>query len=69
MSRDPAATHRTGSAAQPAEENNKTVQQQQNSELVLPQADAPADRTTTYRTVSPVSEPSELGIEPDTSVL
>ena len=39
------------------------------SALVAPRADAVADRTTTYRYVSPVSDPSELGSEPDSWLL
>ena len=35
------------------------------SALVAPRADALTDRTTTYSVVSPVSDPSELGSEPD----
>ena len=33
--------------------------------MVLPRADALVDRTTTYSPVSPVSDPSKLGSEPD----
>ena len=35
------------------------------SALVAPRADALTDRTITYSCVSPVSDPSELGSEPD----
>ncbi len=69
MSRDWAATHRTGSGARPAEETNKTVPQQQTSELVAPRADALTHRITTYRIISAVSDPSELGSEPDSWLL
>ena len=65
MSRDWAATHRTGSGARPAEEKTRNRAVAKTSELVLPRADALADRTTTYSHVSPVSDPSELGSEPD----
>ena len=33
--------------------------------MVAPRADALTDRTTTYSIVSPASDPSELGSEPD----
>jgi hypothetical protein len=33
--------------------------------VVVPQANALTDRTTTHRYTSPVSDPSELGSEPD----
>ena len=66
MSRDWAATHRTGRGARPAErKNNKIVPQLKTSALMAPRADAHTDRTTTYSFVSAVSDPSELGSEPD----
>ena len=37
--------------------------------MVVLRADALTDRTSTYRYVSPVSDPSELGSEPDSWLL
>jgi hypothetical protein len=56
MTRDWAATQRTVSGARPAEKT---------SALVATRADALTYKTTTHRFVSPVSDPSELGSEPD----
>jgi hypothetical protein len=67
LSRDWAATHRTGrqrSMASRRKNTQKTVQQK-TSALVAPRADALTDRTTTYSPKSAVSDPSELGSEPD----
>ncbi len=65
MSREWAATHRTGSGARPAEEKHKTVAQTKTSALVALRFDALTDRTTTYSFVSAISDLSELGSEPD----
>ena len=66
VSRDWAATPRTGRGAQPAEEKTqKERAAAKTSALVAPRADALTDRTTTYSAVSAVSDPSQLGSEPD----
>ena len=66
MRRDWAATQRTGRGARPAEEkHNKIAPQTKTSALVAPRSDAITDWTTTYSAPSAVSDPSELGSEPD----
>ncbi len=57
---------RTEPAAQHCQQKKKLKSAAaKTSELVAPRADALTDRTTAYRYLSPVSDPSELGSEPD----
>ena len=57
-----AAAHRTGSGARPEEKDRAAAK---TSALVASRFDVLMDRTTTYRLLSFVSDPSELGSEPD----
>ncbi len=49
--------------------NQKNRGAAKTSALVAPRADALTDRTTTYRYLNAVSDPSQLGSEPDSWLL
>ncbi len=59
------APNRQRSTASRTTKTTQTVPQLKTSALVALRADALTDRTTTYRSVSEGSDPSELSSEPD----